>query len=185
MSDPDRPRPSGSWRRGGLARPAGSVRGTRAGPGSSGRPIEGPRRRRGPVRPRRVVRRPRARARTGGPARSVRPAADHGHRRIGRISRPVPVRSRPDLRHEPGQLAAARPEQRGQGTGSTSRKSARNASTNGPYGSPPVPSGRQPPLRTRAPDPHLVGECRHQTRLADPGLARDDDDPRLAGAARA
>ena len=45
------------------------------------------------------------------------------------------------------------PRSAGSAPGSTSRKSARNASTNGPYGSPPVPSGRHPPTRTRAPDP--------------------------------
>ena len=45
------------------------------------------------------------------------------------------------------------PSSAGSAPGSTSRKSARKASTNGPYGSPPVPSARQPPLRTRPPEP--------------------------------
>ena len=94
----------------------------------------------------------------------------------------VPVGSAADLGHEPGQLAAARPEERRQRTRVDVAEERPERFDERPVRKPAGPEREAPAdedagTRSR----HLIRERGDQPGLADPGLARDDDDPRFAG----
>ncbi len=113
---------------------------------------------------------------------AVLPAEFHRHRTCRASA--GPLRPAPDLGHQPRQLRAVGTEQGREHAGSIPRRRIRNASTNGAYGSPPVPSGRQPPRRTRAPEPDARAATISTRRLlpipASPAMTTSVDSPAVA-----
>ena len=87
-----------------------------------------------------------------------------------------------EVRHEPGQLGAAGPQQLVEvGRCAARAQSPRRASISGPNGRPSVPTWTQPPSSTRPPDgAGTVGDLAEEARLADAGLAGDEDEGRLS-----
>ena len=102
--------------------------------------------------------------------------------RIGRRRRVLPVRSAANLGHQPREFASTRSEERRQGRRIDIPDERTERLDERPVGKPPGPEREAPAAEDAgAGAADLIGECRHQSRLADPRLAADDHDPRLAG----
>ena len=92
------------------------------------------------------------------------------------------VGSPADLRHEPGQLIAAGTEKGGQRAGVDVAKERTERLDEGPVRKAAGPERKAAP--DQDPDARIaesVRPCRDQACLADPGLAGEDDGPRLPG----